>query len=108
MSFGENESKFATTFEEIESIVRKITDLNHEFEEGETMDAYKIRIENSHSSLISRLEGVKLEWIVPDYSDLSEELKPENIGEEVLHINTKDSPIHEMIDSVLRSMSVKS
>ena len=100
-----NKTKYATTVEEIRSIMIEITDMDMDIKDGETQADYKKRIEELHLPLISRLEGVKIEWLVPDYSGL--DFMPENLGEEVIHLNTDNSPVKDIINSVIREMTIK-
>ena len=102
-----NKIKYAKTYKEIHKIIQEITDLSYEKEEGESIEEYKQRIEALHSPFISQLEGTKLEWIVPDYSELDEEIRPDNLDEEVLFLNTSASPVKDLVNMVMRSISIK-
>jgi len=107
MKSRDTETTFVTSIEEIEPIIKELTDMEYEIEDGETQDEFKMRVEQLHLPLISRLEGVKLEWKIPDYSHFDDELKPENVGEQVLHLNTDNSPIRDIIISVIKNMTIK-
>ena len=97
---------YVSNIDEIESILRKMDELEYSINESETIEEYKERVKNLHLPFISRLEGVKLEWVIPDYSKLPMELHPENIGEEVVYINTNHSPIKDKIKSIIKNKCI--
>jgi hypothetical protein len=98
---------FLTSLPDIEMIVQEITDLDLEKRDGESVDAYKKRVEDLHLPLITKLEGVRLEWKIPNYSQLDEELRPDNIDEEVLHIDIAASPVRDLISRAMSNLHKK-
>jgi hypothetical protein len=98
---------FLTSFSEIEKLVQEINDLDLEKRDRESVNDYKKRIEDLHLPLITKLEGVRLEWKVPNYSQLDEELRPDNIDDEVMHIDIADSPVKELINRAMSTLTKK-